>query len=390
MNSDIPSPLLSFLGACLYGNAVSFYKELNDAERAELESQGKRFGLTVWFYRYLFDILPEEKRVEYQKSYRLRALQALIGRQELKRFYNVLASERLRFVPIKGADLAYRLYPDAALRPFRDWDIWFHPDDCERALKVLKEDGWRIPELFTDEQENAIKSSKHHFSPHLRGQFIVEPHYTLANFRQITPYKIWDETIDYSDGDGQRVLSPELNLLMLARHASTQSYYHVQLPKLLTDAAVVLLKENVNFAKLRSMAAYWHLPYPGDMLAAFPEFFPSSEIARFGATPRTIDEIRQLFELRGELGNPKNAALLLGRFEARGQVAGGLMKHIWTLKPGNIRVIFRLPKHGAWGRVICAYVSYFWSRSRQLLDACIQRNPKMRKYTSLIEKIESD
>ncbi len=386
----IPGELLRFLGACIYGDAPAFYGALNESERTELEAQGKRFGLATWFYRYLHDVLPEEKRAEYQKAYQLRQLKAIKGVLELKRLYGVLASHGLRFVPIKGADLAYRLYPDNALRAFNDWDIWFHPDDCERALEVLKNDGWTIPESYSDDHEAVKKTEAHHFSLHVRGQYALEPHFTLANFEGVNPREMWDETVECPGGDGQRILSPEMNLLMLARHAASQSYYHARLPKLLTDAAMVMQKETVDFAKLRSMAACWHLPYPGDLLAAFPEFFPSDRIAEFGADPRKSAEFRRIFELRGRLGEQKNVALLLGRFRARGQVTGGLLNHIKTLNPGKIRRIYRLPKHGAWGRVAWSYLCYFSTRTWRVLTVCLQRDPDLRDYTALAETIESD
>lgn len=386
----IPGDLLRFLGACLYGDAPAFYCGLNESERAELEMKGKRFGLTAWFYRYLHEVLPEEKRAEYRKEYQARQAKAIMGAHELKRLYGVLASHGLRFVPVKGADLTYRLYPDTALRTFSDWDIWFHPDDCESAFGVLKEDGWTIPELYSDEQENARKTARHHFSPHVRGQYALEPHFTLANFEGVDPREMWDGTVECPGGDGQRALSPEMNLLMLARHAASQSYYHTRLPKLLTDAAMVMQKETVDFAKLRSMAARWHLPYPGDLLAAFPEFFPSDTIADFGADPRKTAGFRRVFELRGKMGEPKTAALLLGRFKVRGQVFEGLLNHIKMLDPGNIRLIYRLPKHGARGRVAWSYVCYFSTRSWRVLAACLQRDPDLREYVSLVEEIETD
>lgn len=390
MNYGIPIPLLPFLGACLYGDAAAYYVGLNEAERAELEAQGQSFGLVAWFYRFLYNVLPAGKRAEYQKIYQSQQLRALMGGQELKRLYGALSKHGLRFAPVKGADLAYRLYPDTALRMFCDWDIWFHPDDCERALPVLKEEGWRIPALYTDKHENAVKSTEHHFSMHVRGQNAVEPHFSLANFDGIEPLELWSETLEYPGGDGQRVLSPEMNLLMLARHAASHSYYHVQVPKLLTDAAVVMQKEKVDCAKLRSLSERWQLPYPGDLLSAFPEFFPSSEIARFGADPRKTAEFRRLFELRGEMGAPNDVALLLGQFESQGQVTRGVLNHVRTLNPDRIRLICHLPKHGAWGRVAWAYMCYFCTRARRLLAAGIQRDPNLQDYTTLVATIESN
>ena len=390
MNYQIPSLLLSFLGACMYGDAAAFYGNLNKTECTELEAQAKSFGMTTWLYRYLHDVLPEEKRAELQKIYQAQQIKAIVGLQELKRLYGMLASHNLRFVPIKGSDLSYRLYPDTALRVFCDWDIWFHPDDCERALEVLKQDGWKVPDILMDDHENAIKMAPHHFSPHFRGQHVVEPHFTLANFEGIDPHEMWNETIEYSDGDGQRVLSPEMNLLMLTRHAASMSYYHAHLPKMLTDAAVIMQKEKVDFSKLRSMADRWHLPYSGDLLVAFPEFFPQNEIAKFEADSQKAAGFRRIFELRGELGEPNSEALLLGHLEAQGQMAGGILKHIRTLSPDRMRRICQLPKHGAWGSVAWAYLCYFCTRTWRLLFTWAQRDKLLQHYSEIIESIETN
>ena len=384
----IPTSLLRFLGLCVYGNPVAYYGGLNDAERAELDIQGRTFGMTAWFYRYLCDVLPEEKRLAYQKIYQARQVKALLGARELKRLYGVLASHGLRFAPIKGADLAYRLYPDAALRVFCDWDIWFHPDDGERTLAVLAEDGWKVPECYPGDHEAVRSSGAHHFSPHARGQHIIEPHFTLANFKEIAPNEMWLQTLDYPDGDGQRVLSPEMNLLMLTRHAASKSYYHAQLPKLLTDAAMVMKNEEVNFDKLRELANKWNLPYSGDLLAAFPEFFPSDVIAEFKADSQKTEAFRRIFETRGRLGEQENATLLLSRYEVHGQIASGVLKHIRAHTPNTMRLIYHLPEHGAWGRVLWAYVCWFLSRTWRV-RSWMRRDLVLREYAHMVETTES-
>ena len=384
----IPTSLLRFLGVCVYRNPAAYYDGLNEAERAELDAQGISFGMTAWFYRYLCDVLPEEKRLAYQKIYQARQVKALLGARELKWLYGVLASHGLRFAPIKGADLAYRLYPDAALRVFCDWDIWFHPDDCERALAVLAEDGWKVPECYTGDHKAVRSSGAHHFSPHVRGQHKIEPHFTLANFEEIEPNEMWSHTLDYRDGDGQRVLSPEMNLLVLTRHAASKSYFHTQLPKLLTDAAMVMKNEEVNFDKLRELANKWNLPYSGDLLAAFPEFFPSEMIAEFRADPKKSEAFRRIFEIRGRLGEQENAALLLSRYEVHGQITSGVMKHIRAHTPSKMRLIYHLPEHGVWGRVLWAYVCWFWTRTWRV-RSWVRRDPVLREYAHMVEKTES-
>ena len=390
LNYGIPSVLLSFLGACVYGDAKLYYAELSEAERAKLEKQIKTFGMSAWLYRYLYDILPKEKQISYQKSYQKWQIKAIMGGQELKRLYCVLSEHGLRFVPIKGADFAYRLYPDAALRTFCDWDIWFHPDDCNRALSVLAEDGWCVPASYSKNHDSMRECGfAHHFSPHFRGQERIEPHFTLANFDGIDPHEMWEHTVELPSGNGQRVLSPEMNLLMIARHAATKSYYHANIPKLLTDAAM-LLRENVDFESLRALAAHWHLPYPGDLFAAFPEFFPEEIISSFKADQEKADRFRNLFNLRSRIDDPGHIALMLSKYSAKGHVAGGVLKHIRALRPAKIRLIYNLPEHGTWGRVAWAYICWFYMRSRLAIQWVFQQDRNLKKYGHIVESIESD
>ena len=387
----IPTLLLQFLGACLFSDAKGYYTGLSETARSKLEMQGQSFGVTAWFYRYLCDILPPRQKTQYQKNYLERQVKALMDAQELKRIYHIFSAHNLRFVPIKGADLTYRLYPDIALRMFMDWDIWFHPDDCKRALDVLKEDGWRVPKSYSANHETVMKFASHHFSPHLRGQYAIEPHFRLANFKGVDLQEMWKKTIQYPDGEGQRVLSPEMNVLMLTRHAASDSYYHAHLPKLLTDVAMVMQKEEVDFPKLRSIAACWHLPYPGDMLAAFPEFFPPSKIEQFNANPQKATEFRRLFELRGKMDNkPNRVALLLDRYGASRQMRNGVLNYILSLKPDKIRHIYLLPQNGAWGSVAWAYICYLSTRIWWVLSTLIQRDHLLYQYSEIVESIESE
>ena len=66
---SIPTPLLRFLGVCIFGDASEYYLCLNDINRSELEKQGHFFGMAAWFYRYLYEVLPKERLAEYQKIY---------------------------------------------------------------------------------------------------------------------------------------------------------------------------------------------------------------------------------------------------------------------------------------------------------------------------------
>jgi hypothetical protein len=283
--------------------------------------------------------------------------------------------------------LAYRLYPDAALRAYGDWDIWFHPDDCERALAVLAEDGWMVPDYNTNDLGVVHKTAIHHYAPHKRGIYMLEPHFSLSNFEGVDPHEMWEHTVEYPNGDGQRVLSPEMNLLMIARHASYRSYFRAQIPKLMTDAAVLTQKEKVNFTALHKLADNWQMPYPGDLLAAFPEFFGTEAIKAFGANPVKSNGFRKIFELRGTLGKTESVSLVLSRYEAKGMVANGILKHIRTHNASLMRRIYHLPKQGAWGRVTWAYICWLWTRSLGA-SQWLLRKSQLRNYVKTVEETE--
>lgn len=389
LKGGMPIPLLSFLGACVYGDPEAHYRSLDEAARNELERLALNFGFEPWFYRYLYRILPEEKRAHYQKIYQGRQAAALIREQELKRLFSVFSANCLRFVPIKGADLAYRLYPEPALRYYCDWDVLFHPDDCSRALDVLAEDGWKIPPRYTDARGAAIKTAGHHFSGHFRGERALEPHFTLSNFKGVDPLEIWAYTKECPGGCGHCIFSPELNLLMLARHAASASYFHASLPKLLTDAAMILNREKPDFAMLRAMSSRWRMPYPGDLFAAFPEFFPPGTVAEFEADAARAARFRALFELRGKLGEKNEREVSLTRFQTGNRPAREIWGRLRTYAPLGMRRRYELPKHGAWGRLIHAYLHYFFTLTGDIVRTWIRRDHDLLAYCRMVDSLES-
>ena len=389
MNYGVPVDLLRFLGACVYGDAAAYYRALDESARDVLEREGCAFGQQAWLYRFLYDELPEERRAKYRKVYQLRQAQAVQGDHAIRKCFDELNAHRLRFAPIKGADLTWRIYPDAALRHGNDWDVWFHPDDCEKALDVLAETGWESLPCYADCDDMALKRDGHHFYPRTRGQYTVEPHFTLSNFDGIDPHDMWAHTTELPGCGGRHALTPEMNVLMLARHAASQSYYHAQLPKLLTDVAMVMRHDEVDFAKLRAMSDRWRLPYPGDLLAAFPDFFPAEVLAKFEANPEKTALFRTIFEERGKLGEPNTTKLVFSRSRAKGDAVACLAHRLTTCSPSKIRSIYHLPKHGAWGGVCRCYADYFWTRTTRVLSSLLGLDHKTLDYCRLVESAES-
>ena len=56
--------------------------------------------------------------------------------------------EAIRFCPIKGADLAWRVWPEGIVRCQSDLDIWIHPEDFPKALESARRMGWEAPYAY--------------------------------------------------------------------------------------------------------------------------------------------------------------------------------------------------------------------------------------------------
>lgn len=183
---------------------------------------------------------------------------------ELQRLYALFEAEKIEFVPIKGSDLAYRIYPLAAMRPFADFDIWVKPENIQRFCQILAQDNWKCKLDY---------HSDHHLGARKKSNFLLEPHFSLPNLSLVSPEKLWQETIPVEGKDFQRRLSGELNLIMLFRHNSIDAYRNCNILKLLLDVEFLLRKESIDWKKVSRLCIDYQVPHPGILFAAFPEFF---------------------------------------------------------------------------------------------------------------------
>jgi hypothetical protein len=96
-----------------------------------------------------------------------RALRALFLRhrdanavraQVLSEILALLANENLPVILLKGAALAFLVYPQPGLRPMRDIDVLVKPEDAERAQKMLLKTGF-VP---LGQQGRLISTSHQH------------------------------------------------------------------------------------------------------------------------------------------------------------------------------------------------------------------------------------
>lgn len=135
LGSKIDSSLIRLLGLSVYGDCRKYWNSLETGEQIRLCGEANRYGLGPYFYWALRHDLPERVHDRFKAQYTLRSAAAMKNQQGLTRLYDVFEKEHIRFAPMKGIDLAYRHYPSPALRWFGDWDILFHPDDCNGLFR---------------------------------------------------------------------------------------------------------------------------------------------------------------------------------------------------------------------------------------------------------------
>lgn len=292
---------ISLLSILVYGNSCEVsgaWAGLSAEERGNFLERVRLEDASPMVYRQLYlsgirDGLEELQQLNLQYTGNMMKHQC-----ELARFCKLLEAEKIRYALLKGTDLAFRIYPSPVLRPFGDWDILFHPEDIRRALQLIEQDGWVPVTPFPKENDDP----RHfHYSLCQRNEMSLEPHWTLPMFEGCTPEQIW-QFIHPQTAEGSRyLLEPALNLLLLTRHAAEDFYNTMTISKLLLDAAVMLQHDEIDWRRCRQVAEELHQPYSGDLLGAFPDFFPPEILLSMAPDAVRAKAYREIFENREDL-----------------------------------------------------------------------------------------
>ena len=91
-------------------------------------------------------LVPADIRAGWAQSYRAAAIDALHHRRELVRIADLLARQGLPFLALKGASLAWQVWPDPAQRPLRDLDLYLPGDASLAAYGIFVAEGWQLDE----------------------------------------------------------------------------------------------------------------------------------------------------------------------------------------------------------------------------------------------------
>ena len=334
----------------------------------------ERFHLGPLAYFRSRGKLPAPWRQRFNEQFRKQAGNALRQQFAFGQLTAMLEENRIRFTPIKGVDLAFRVYPVPGLRPFCDWDIWIHPDDCGRIRDILKLDGWNCElEAIAD----------HHFAVRRKNGFCLEPHFTLPNFNGIPVRELWKECIPIREGACRHVLSPELNLLLLYRHNNIDFFRKSNLPKLLIDFYFLLKFSRINWEKHARLCRNFCFGSPELLFQAFPEFFPE--------VPRVAEEscVEAACALRSILLTPVHFETYELIMNARHRFSREWWKtRLRCLRPDNVRLKYRKQKQD--GSFMLFYCRDFLRKIYSVLPLRFQsHSAEFVEFKNKLEKIES-
>ena len=172
--------------------------------------------------------VPAEVRSRLADAYLQATLRALKIERELIRVVRTLREAGIPCVALKGAYLAYHVYPEPALRPLKDLDLLVPAADARRAHDVLLGAGFGRTPTFSGDA--ATWASKLHHLPALRppGGVAVELHHRLEmpGGHRIGDWErggVWSRLVEVPvAGETVSYLSPADALLHLVVHGLYQ------------------------------------------------------------------------------------------------------------------------------------------------------------------------
>lgn len=168
-------------------------------------------------------IIPQSIRAGWAESFRNSTLAALTQRAELARIARDLAEADIPMVALKGAWLAWEIYPEPGMRPLRDLDILVPPDRALEARTRLLSLGYRQCEKTALPLEEWTVRFKHLPALASRKGHVVEIHTRLwDDDGRMPPHPIGllKRRVESAAMPGLFVLSPIDNVMHLAVHAA--------------------------------------------------------------------------------------------------------------------------------------------------------------------------
>ena len=107
--------------------------------------------------------LPQEVSEQLTASFRKSAMRMLQIQAELVGLARILEREQIDYMVLKGAYLAFTMYPSSALRPMRDIDILVPEEQIHQAYQLLFDAGYHHPEHYEHvNPQSFLELTKHY------------------------------------------------------------------------------------------------------------------------------------------------------------------------------------------------------------------------------------
>lgn len=231
-----------------------------------------RQGLGVFgFYRLqqadLLDRLPEDLVALWQDTYYQMSVTSATLDWEIERVLMAVTQAGVEFIWMKGAALAYTVYPNPACRARGDLDLWIRMEDLSRATVALEGLGYHLknkedrPEalilLVGGEQQMVGQGLGLELIelqwPAIRSEWV---RHTTA----VDHAGIWQRRLSMIWGDKSFcIMAPEDALIHLCVHQAINHQFGMSWLRNLLDIHLLVTRYELDWSQVAARASQWRL-----------------------------------------------------------------------------------------------------------------------------------
>ncbi len=210
--------------------------------------------------------IPAAIRDELAASFKRSTVRSLLLQRELILIHRLLTEAGIPYQALKGAFLAFHVYPNAGTRPMRDLDILVPREQALRAFDVLLAGGLVRPAMYQGTPDEQIEIRNHLPPLHAAsGRVTVEVHARLQNPDVLVADAVdlsetagyWQRTIRRPIA-GERIAFPDPTdlLLHLILHALGHRFDNG--PLTLSDIGYLVQRETIDWTAFWQRASRQH------------------------------------------------------------------------------------------------------------------------------------
>lgn len=215
---------------------------------------------------------PGAANQAFVKSYYLSAARSQVLKVELDRLIEAFTQAGLPYLPLKGAALAWTVYPDPALRPMYDLDLLVQPGDLLKALQAAQKLGYRLDKLTY----HAVLRGGPNFS------ISLELHWCLPGGQPLPPTFFISNNL-------QSKYFEMFTYIYCAAHLLRQ---HAANPRLIWRYDLRLLKD-----RIQDRAMLYRLAGQLDLLAELEVFENDTELQKFSTRSKIFEDTQKSVRL---------------------------------------------------------------------------------------------